>query len=159
MSGGAAVVVSLGRRFPHIPVIVISADALSERAQPMLDAGAHINQNFLPRHRALLEFLPKDRAGEPTAELPGFLPFAESILGWSQSDIAGAPQGPAIPEALQFYLRDYGETLQPTYAVRDFARDDSEWLLLIEELQGLQDFDAVPPTATRQWQASPQARS
>ena len=104
----------------------IQPEGLVVSIPALLEARAHINQNFLPRHRALLEFLPKDRAGQPIGELPGFLPFAESILGWSQADIAGAPQGPALPETLQFYLRDYGETLQPTYAVRDSARDDSE---------------------------------
>ena len=136
----------------------IQPEGLVVSIPALLEARAHINQNFLPRHRALLEFLPKDRGGQPIGELPGFLPFAESILGWSQADIAGAPQGPALPETLQFYLRDYGETLQPTYAIRDSARDDSDWLLLIEELPGVQDFDTALPTGTRQWPASPQAR-
>jgi N-6 DNA Methylase len=136
----------------------IQPEGLVVSIPALLDARAHINQNFLPRHRALLDFLPKDRAGQPIGELPAFLPFAESILGWSQADIAGAPQGPALPDTLQFYLRDYGETLQPTYAVRDFTSDDSEWLLLIDELPGLQDFDAIPPSGALKWHASPQAR-
>lgn len=136
----------------------IQPEGLVVSIPALLDARAHINQNFLPRHRALLDFLPKDRDGQPIGELPGFLPFAESILGWSQADIAGAPQGPALPETLQFYLRDYGETLQPKYALRDFNQSDSDWLLLIDELPGVQDFDTAIPTVARQWQASPQAR-
>jgi hypothetical protein len=136
----------------------IQPEGLVVSIPALLDAGAHINQNFLPRHRALLDFLPKDRAGDPIGELPGFLQFAETILGWSQADIAGAPQGPALPDTLLFYLRDSGETLQPTYALRDFARPDSDWLLLIEELPGVQDFDVTIATGTRQWQASHQAR-
>jgi N-6 DNA Methylase len=136
----------------------IQPEGLVVSIPALLEARAHINQNFLPRHRALLDFLPKDRAGQPIGELPGFLPFAESILGWSQADIAGAPQGPALPDTLQFYLRDYGETLQPKYALRDFNQSDSDWLLLIDELPGVQDFDAPLPTGVRQWQASPQAR-
>ncbi len=136
----------------------IQPEGLVVSIPALLDARAHINQNFLPRHRALLEFLPKDRDGQPIGELPGFLPFAESILGWSQADIAGAPQGPALPETLQFYLRDYGETLEPKYALRDFNQTDSDWLLLVDELPGVQDFDTALPTVARQWQASPQAR-
>lgn len=124
----------------------------------LLEARAHINQNFLPRHRALLEFLPKDRTGTPLGELPGFLPFATAILGWAESDIAGAPQGPPLPESVQFYLRDYGEMLRPKYAVRDFTQPDSAWLLLIDELPGDQDFDTPAEGSQRQWQASPQAR-
>lgn len=136
----------------------IQPEGLVVSIPALLDARAHINQNFLPRHRALLEFLPKDRDGQPIGELPGFLPFAESILGWSEADIAGAPQGPALPDTLQFYLRDYGETLQPKYALRDFNQSDSDWLLLVDELPGVQDFDTALPTVARQWQASPQAR-
>ena len=94
----------------------IQPEGLVVSIPALLEARAHINQNFLPRHRALLEFLPKDRAGQPIGELPGFLPFAESILGWSQADIAGAPQAPPLPDTLQFYLRDYGET--PTADLR-----------------------------------------
>jgi hypothetical protein len=139
-------------------LVYIQPEGLVVSIPALLEARAHINQNFLPRHRALLEFLPKDRAGQPISELPGFLPFAEAILGWAQTDIAGAPQGPALPDSLQFYLRDYGETLKPTYALRDSTQDDSDWLLLIQELPGVLDFDAALPVGTRQWQASPQAR-
>jgi hypothetical protein len=113
----------------------IQPEGLVVSIPALLEARAHINQNFLPRHRALLEFLPKDRAGQPIGELPGFLPFAQAILGWSQADVAGSPQGPALPDTLQFYLRDYGETLQPTYAVRDSAQEDEEWMLLIVSRQ------------------------
>src|ERR1035441_1296109 len=93
----------------------IQPEGLVVSIPALLEARAHINQNFLPRHRALLEFLPKDRGGQPIDELPGFLPFAESILGWSQSDIAGAPQGPALPDTLQFYLPDHCDKVQGTY--------------------------------------------
>src|ERR1700722_3586404 len=129
----------------------IQPEGLVVSIPALLEARAHINQNFLPRHRAFLDFFPKDRTGQPIGEFPAFLPFAESILGWSQSDIAGAPHGPALPETLQFYLRDYGETLQPKYALRDDPGSDSsdpasDWLLLIDELPGIQDFDTALPT-------------
>src|SRR4051812_30163152 len=119
----------------------IQPEGLVVSIPALLEARAHINQNQLPRHRAFLEFLPKDRDGQPIGELPGFLPFAQSVLGWSGGDIAGAPDGPDLPELLQFYLRDYAETLRPKYAVRDCNQNDSDWLLLIDELPGLQDFD------------------
>ena len=140
----------------------IQPEGLVVSIPALLEARAHINQNFLPRHRAFLDFLPKDRTGQPIGELPAFLPFAESILGWQQSDIAGSPQGPALPDTLQFYLRDYGETLQPKYALRDSNDPASDWLLLIDELPGVPDFDSAfdttVPTTSHQWKASPQAR-
>ena len=136
----------------------IQPEGLVVSIPALLEARAHINQNFAPRHREFLEFLPKDRNGQPLGELPGFLPFAETILGWSQSDIAGVPLGPALPDSLQFYLKDFGETLRPTFAIRDFTRDASDWLLLVQELPGAPDFDETVPAGPRQWQASPQAR-
>jgi hypothetical protein len=136
----------------------IQPEGLVVSIPALLEARAHINQNFLPRHRALLEFLPKDRVGQPIGELSGFLPFAESILGWSQADIAGAPEGPALPESLQFYLRDYNETLKPKYALRESNEEASDWLLLIDEIPGTQDFDTPIGTGLRSWQASPQSR-
>ena len=136
----------------------IQPEGLVVSIPALLEARAHINQNQLPRHRAFLEFLPKDRDGQPVGELPGFLPFAESVLGWSRADIAGAPGGPDEPESLHFYLRDYAETLRPKYAVRDCNQDDSDWLLLIDELPGSQDFDEPVAANNRSWQASPQAR-
>ena len=136
----------------------IQPEGLVVSIPALLEARAHINQNQLPRHRAFLEFLPKDRDGQPIGELPGFLPFAESVLGWSRADIAGAPGGPDLPESLQFYLRDYAETLRPKYAVRDFNQDDSDWLILIDELPGTQDFDEPVSANNRSWQASPHAR-
>src|SRR5579862_4062662 len=129
----------------------IQPEGLVVSIPALLEARAHINQNLAPRHREFLEFLPKDRDGQPLGELPGFLPFAETILGWSQSDIAGAPLGPALPDSLQFYLKDFGETLRPTYAVRDFTREDSDWLLLAQELPGTPDFDETVPAGQRQW--------
>ena len=136
----------------------IQPEGLVVSIPALLEARAHINQNFAARHREFLEFLPKDRDGQPLGELPGFLPFAETVLGWSQADVAGSLQRPTIPESLQFYLKDFGETLQPTYAVRDFTREDSNWLLLVQELPGSPDFDKTVSTGPRQWQASPQAR-
>lgn len=136
----------------------IQPEGLVVSIPALLEARAHVNQNQLPRHRALLEFLPKDRDGQPVGELPGFLPFAESVLGWSRADIAGAPGGPDLPQSLHFYLRDYAETLRPKYAVRDCNQNDSDWLLLIDELPGTQDFDEPVSANNRSWQASPQAR-
>lgn len=136
----------------------IQPEGLVVSIPALLEARAYINQNFIPRHRALLDFLPKDRNGEPTGELADFLSFATTILGWEESDIAGAPQGPPLPESVQFYLRDYGEMLQPKYAVRDYTQPESDWLLLIDDVPEAQDFDTPIAAGPHRWQASPQAR-
>ena len=53
----------------------IQPEGLVVSIPALLDARAHINQNFLPRHRALLEFLPKDRDSAHRAGLPSTTPM------------------------------------------------------------------------------------
>jgi len=43
--------------------------------------------------------------------------FAQAILGWRASDLAGAPDGPPLPESLEANLVEYEERLAPTFAV------------------------------------------
>lgn len=116
----------------------------------LLDAGAAINRNFLPLHRAFLEVLPVDRDGQPVPELRSFPEFAGQVLGWDLSLLEKS-----VPDTLSAPLPDYGETLRPTFALRDLGTDSS-WLLLVQEVDG--DFDSDLTDAGRKWQAPPQAR-
>ena len=63
----------------------------------MLDANVRVNQNFAPDHRNFLEALPAGSDGEPIPEVSDFPEFAESVLGWSRSDLYGAPGASALP--------------------------------------------------------------
>jgi hypothetical protein len=126
----------------------------------MLDANVRVNQNFAPEHRNFLEALPTGKDGEPVPEVSDFPEFAESVLGWSRSDLYGAPGSPELPTPLEVSLPDYNETLRPTYALREYepAENASEWILLIKVLTKGTDFDAVEEIDSRNWQASPQAK-
>jgi hypothetical protein len=126
----------------------------------MLDANARINQNIAPDHRRFLESLPTDGEGEPIPEVADFPHFAQTVLGWSASDLYGAPGAGPLPENLEVPLPDYNETLLPTYALREFepAGKTREWILLVKALPAGADFDAVEETDSRHWQASPQAK-
>lgn len=126
----------------------------------MLDANVRINQNIAPDHRLFVEAFPTDKDGEPIPEVADFPQFAQGVLGWSESDLYGAPGAAPVPENLEVPLPDYNETLRPTYALREFepAANGRQWILLVKVLPMGIDFDAVEDGDSRHWQASPQAR-
>ncbi|MGA2851843.1 MAG: DNA methyltransferase [Terracidiphilus sp.] len=126
----------------------------------MLDANVRINQNVEPDHRHFIESLPTDSDGEPIPEVADFPQFAQTVLGWSQSDLYGAPGESQLPENLEVPLPDYNETLRPSHALREFepAPGAREWILVVKVLPMGIDFDAVDETDSRHWQASPQAK-
>ena len=126
----------------------------------MLDANARINQNSAPEHRSLLGALPTDKDGEPQPVIRDFPEFAERVLGWQASDLNGAPGSPELPASLDVVLPEYGETLRPTYALREFEpkENESPWILLAKVLPPGNDFDSIQESDARKWQASPQAK-
>jgi len=126
----------------------------------MLEANVRINANQGPEHRQFLEYFLEDKDGEPIAMLGSFPEFAEAVLGWQTGDLHGAPDSEPLPESLEAALPEYSETLRPSYALREFdpAPGASEWILLVQVLPANPDFDAVPESEARHWQASPQAK-
>ena len=118
--------------------VVVSTPAL-------LEAGAAINRNFVPLHRAFLSVLPSDRDGNPIPELNKFSAFATEVLGWQPEDLTSPPDRYTIP------LPGYEDLLQPTWVVND--RDTP--ILLILETRGGFDQDQPEP---RHWNAAPQLR-
>jgi hypothetical protein len=87
-----------------------------------------------------------DPKGGPEPFLPSFRQFADSVLGWSFSPkgYAGTTECP-IPAELEVQLPDYGETLQPDFAVRELEPKEgsSPWQLLVRVLDPGEDFDRV----------------
>ncbi len=126
----------------------------------MLEANVRINANQGPEHRQFLEYFLEDKDGEPIAMLGSFPEFAEAVLGWQSSDLYGATGSELLPDSLEVALPEYNETLRPTFALREFdpAPGATEWILLVQVLAGNPDFDAVPETDARHWQASSQAK-
>ena len=109
--------------------LVVSIPAL-EAAQAQLD------RNFRPQHELLLAALAAEGAAQITP-LPRFL---HQALEWDLSLLNGAPGAPPLPDELTAPLEAYGETLRPTYALRDYG-SEHDWLLLIERLPAGQGFD------------------
>src|ERR1039457_3465439 len=119
--------------------VVVSTPAL-------LEAGAAINRNFVPLHRAFLAVLPQDREGNPIPELTNFAAFATDVLGWQVGDLAAPPDRFTIP------LPGYDDLLQPTWVV-DVGGTP---ILLVLETRA--DFALAPTPNPRRWNAAPQLR-
>ena len=62
--------------------------------------------------------------------------FAAEVLGWEPAMVAGAPDGPALPQDAAAPLPEYGVTLRPDYVVLAKADDASSesWLLFVKTL-------------------------
>jgi hypothetical protein len=86
-----------------------------------------------------------------------FSSFAQAFLGWRASDLAGAPDGPALPESLEANLVEYEERLAPTFAVP--AEDGSGgWQMLVVIEEPHIQLDAPREDDGTLWPASAHAR-
>jgi hypothetical protein len=82
--------------------------------------------------------------------------FFSTVLGWRSKDVAGSPDGPALPDRLVVRLQELDTILAPTWAVRATAAVENEFQLLIRvEASGVQP-DARG--ALEGWEATPQQR-
>ena len=100
-----------------------------------------------------------EHVGEPQQRLkalPRPVPLralAQDVLGWRPEDLEPPP------ESLSHPLPEYGETLRPTFAVRDAsAPPERPWLLLVQDLSPGTSLDADPLASSHGWDAPPQAK-
>jgi len=63
--------------------------------------------------------------------------FFERILGWNARNVAGAPNGPPLPDALSIRLPDHDTTLEPTWAVAELTGTNPWQLLVRIEVKGI----------------------
>ena len=138
--------------------LVVSAPAL-------FAAGAFPDRNVLEKRNALLSLILPRGAKETDREFAKRKPtpvrfpaLAREVLGWKAGKLAGAADGPPLPESLDLVLTAFNETLRPTYAVAAPKEDEAEWLMLIQELPEGAGLDVGPEESSKKWQASPQVR-
>ena len=107
--------------------LVVSTPAL-------LDAGAHLDTNYLPLHQRFLS-----------------LPWTE-FLGWPAEAMASSAP-------FDIYLPEFSETLAGSFAVCDPWAPDRPTIILCQKLEDGVDFDKLPDaTGSRQWHAAPQPK-
>jgi hypothetical protein len=120
--------------------LVVSAPAL-------VKTGAILERSDIDGQQRLRGCIEERRfagSNEPAPWLPDFTLFAQTVLDWSfkSTGYAGTGEDP-IPDELTLALPDYGETLRPDYAVKEFdpPKGGLPWQLLVRVLEPGQDFD------------------
>lgn len=121
----------------------------------LVAAQAVINRNVVELQQKLLAAVSKEvtasNFGNNSYQIYDFPAFAVDVLGWQSEDVVDSPDDLAVS------LPEYGEVLQPTYAVPDL--DNTGWLMLIQVISHEADFDtALQDPKSTGWHASPQAK-
>jgi hypothetical protein len=125
-------------------------------APALVSRGIHPDKNVAPLQARLAEVVAMDPDDRPN--VANFPAFAQGFLGWQSGDLAGAEGGPPLPATLGANLIEYGEWLQPTYAVPEAGSGATGWQMLVRvEAAGI-DLDRDIEDDGRRWAASPHAR-
>ncbi len=135
--------------------LVVSPPALI-KAQAVIDRGRLVELQERLSTVVSTEILTRHK-DEPIAWIADFPAFAQTVLGWRVSSATAEGKRDLVnaPDELSVALPSYGETLKPTYAVRD--PDRNCWVLLIQEVAPGLPFDEDDPNA-QGWKASIQAK-
>src|SRR5437867_1444226 len=70
----------------------------------LVDASAFLNRNYGPDHQRFLSALPQDADHEPIPEIPDFIHFAQYVLNWDSTLIAGVSGSAPLPAELEANL-------------------------------------------------------
>lgn len=119
----------------------------------LVAAQAVINRNVVELQQRLLATVSDDSLIDNIDSfwISDFPAFTVDVLGWQPEDVVESPEDLAVS------LPEYGEILQPTYAVPD--PDHGGWLMLVQVITSGINFDtATEDTKFTSWHASPQAK-
>lgn len=98
------------------------------------------------------ELLSDDESGPALTDVWGLF---ERVLGWSAQNVAGAPNGPTLPDELTVRLPEYDTDLSPSWAVRGI-NGEAPWQLLVRiEAPGV---EPDRRGALAGWEATPHQR-
>jgi hypothetical protein len=133
--------------------LVVSPPALI-KAQAVIDRGRLVDLQGRLREVVSTEAIPRHK-DDGVAWIENFPAFTQKVLDWMPQDLVPAAD---LPDSLSAVLPSYGETLRPTYGVKD--PDSNEWILLIQELAPGLPLDEDDPAAAagQGWKASFQAK-
>jgi Eco57I restriction-modification methylase/MmeI, target recognition domain/MmeI, N-terminal domain len=125
----------------------------------LVEAQAYVSRNVIAEQQRFQAWAGEVPVGqsEPVAAITDLRGLLLDVFGWQADDLV------AGPDSLTVVLPEYGETLRPTYAVREFqpgpdAGSSPPWLLLLQTLPAGTPLDEPDSGDERHWQVSPQAR-
>jgi hypothetical protein len=123
----------------------------------LVAAQASVNRNVVDLQQKLLACVDHKEQGSQFA-ISDFRAFTIDVLGWETTDLIDNPEQLA---ELAVSLPEYGEILQPTYAV---PNENDGWLMLVQEINIGTNFDELNVENTNKnnkttgWHATPQAK-
>lgn len=128
----------------------LQPDGLVVSPAALADAQVATNRNAAPQQQRFLERVTE--AGDRDNPYPivrSTLGVLRDFLEWPDDCIVGATAERPIPEALKIPLKEFGETLEPTYAFVPPrpANPDRPWMLLVQQLPLGTDLDAQRDSA------------
>ena len=134
--------------------LVVSAPALVD-AQVVIDrAGlSELQRRFAPFVSTLA--LTDSDTGDTAAGVAEIPRFLIDYLGWPADLLVGWDAARPLPPELTIELREFGETLTPSYAVAHPKAGASSWLLLVKTHPATTDLDKPASSHERGWPASP----
>ncbi|MBD2424671.1 endonuclease domain-containing protein [Phormidium sp. FACHB-1136] len=131
--------------------LVVSPPALV-KAQAVIDSAKLVD--LQDRLREVVSTEPiSHHKDDKIAWIENFPAFTEKVLEWVPEDLVLAED---LPDKFSAVLPSYGETLRPTYGVKD--PDSGEWVLLIQVLAPGIPMDEDNPAGATGWKASFQAK-
>jgi hypothetical protein len=153
--------------------LVVSAAALVD-SQASLDLGQAAGRQM--EFKQFVEWIPNpivtDQEREPQVyAISSLQRLMLDFLNWPSERIQGLEPSNPVPEELKIPLRDFGETLEPTYAFLRHVTNDDEpsttepsqetakpWMLLVQELPVGTRLDTPVESKLSGWSASPTRR-
>lgn len=153
--------------------LVVSAAALVD-SQASLDLGQAAGRQI--EFKQFVEWIPNpivaDQEREPQVyAISSLQRLMSEFLNWPSERIQGLEPSNPVPEELKIPLRDFGETLEPTYAFLRHVTNDDEpsttepsqetakpWMLLVQELPVGTRLDIPVESKLSGWSASPTRR-
>lgn len=137
------------------PVGLVVSPVALVKAQAAIDRSTTIELQQRLQTLISTESIP----GKGETNLPwvsDFPLFAQEVLEWLPEDLVGSPQQEQLPTELEVVLPDYGETLRPTYGVRNL--DDHSWIILVQTVAPGLNLDELNPESELGWKATIQAK-
>lgn len=139
----------------------LQPDGLLVSPAALVDAQVLLNRHTLPLQERFLPLVTEVERDDDRLTVIADLPrLLRDFLDWPADCLYGLDASRPLPESLFVPLPNFGETLAPSYALRDprAADADNPWLLLVQTLPVGLSLDDRHSVAASDWQVSPSQR-
>jgi hypothetical protein len=139
----------------------LQPDGLVVSAAALVDSQVVLDRSTASLQHRFLDFVDDVRHdGDEIPAITNLGRFLHGFLEWPDDCVDGAVADRPIPESLKIPLREFSETLEPTFAFRSPRPENSDrpWLLLVQDLPISTSLDEPIESKLAGWSASPSRR-